>query len=172
MKLYRSRIPTIAHAIVERLCNDGDIEVLPENREEAARDIIAIIETFQKRDSELHESTREAMERRGLSYDQYGKARRELAEQKEHPVGDEVERYLSRQVVENFMITRFVEEVFGDDREIYKKVLETMKAHDVDENALRQEARERIKNVKEGSVEYEDAFNRAMREVRKRHNLI
>lgn len=172
MKLYRSRIPTIAHAVIERLCNEGDIEVQLENREEAARDIVAIMETFLKRDAELHEHTREAMERRGMSYDQYGKARREIAEQREHPVGDEVERYLSRQIVENFMITRFVEEVFGDDREIYKKVLETLKANDVDENALRKEARERIRNVKEGSVEYEDAFNRAMREVRKRHGLI
>ena len=87
-------------------------------------------------------------------------------------MGDEVERYLARQIVENFMITRFVEEVFGDDRDIYKKVIETLKANDVDENALRVEARERIKNVKEGSVEYEEAFNRAMREVRKRHGLI
>ena len=62
MKLYRSRIPTIAHAVIERLCNEEDIEVLPENREEAARDIVAIMETFLKRDAELHEHTREAME--------------------------------------------------------------------------------------------------------------
>jgi len=171
MKLYRSRIPAIATAIVERLCRDEEIDVLQENREEAARDIVAILETFQRRDQQLHETVRDVMDKRALSYDQYGKIRREVAEQWDHPSGDEVARYLCRQIVENFMISRFVEEVYGDDREIYKKVLDTMKAHSVDENALRTEAKALIKNVSEGSVEYQDALNRAMREVRKKHGL-
>jgi hypothetical protein len=171
MKLYRARISTIAHAVIERLGREGDIEVAPENREEAERDIVAILDTFLRRDQELHESVREDMERRGLPYDQYGRTRKEVAERWGHPLGDEVERYLSRQIVENFMISRFIEEVFGEDREIYKKVLDTMKKHDVDENALRQEAKERIKNVVEGSVEYQEALARALREVRKRHGL-
>lgn len=171
MKLYRARIPAIARAVVERLCREGDIEVAPENREEAERDIVAILEMFVRRDQELHESVREDMERRGIPYDQYGKTRKDVAERWGHPLGDEVERYLSRQVVENFMISRFVEEVYGEDRDIYKKVLATMASHDVDENALRQEAKERIKNVMEGSVEYQEALSRELRNVRKRHGL-
>lgn len=171
MKLYRTRVPTIARAVVERLCNEEDIEVRLENREELAKDIQAILETFLRRDQELHEAARDEMERRGLPYDQYGKTRRAIADSWGHPVGDEVGRYLSRQIVENFMITQFADEVYSEDRDIYKKVLDTMKANDVDEGALRNEARERIKNVKEGSVEYEEAMNRAMREVRKRHGL-
>lgn len=171
MKLYRSRMPTIAHAVVERLCNESDIEVQPENREEAERDIVAILDTFTRRDQDLHEKVRESMEQRGLPYDQYGKVRKQVAEQWDHPLGDEVERYLSRQIVENFMISRFVEEVYSEDRELYKKILDTMKANDVDENALRVEARERIKNVQEGSVDYENALSRSLKEVRKRHGL-
>lgn len=171
MKLYRSRIPAVARAVVERLCREGDIEVAPENREEAERDLVAILEMFLRRDQELHESVREDMERRGIPYDQYGKTRKDVAERWGHPLGDEVERYLSRQIVENFMISRFVEEVYGEDREIYKKVIAVMASHDVDENALRQEARERIKNIVEGSVEYQEALARELRNVRKRHGL-
>jgi len=42
----------------------------------------------------------------------------------------------------------------------------------VDERGLRDEAREQIKNVSEGTVEYEMAFARALRSVKKRRGLI
>lgn len=171
MKLYRARIPAIAHAVLERLANEGDIELQPENRTEAEQDLVAIMEMYLRRDQDLREAVREEMERRAIPYDQYGKTRSEVADRWGHPVGDDVDRYLARQFVENFMISRFVEEVYSDDREIYKKILDTLKLHDVDERALRAEAEERIKNIAENSVERQDALARALKEVRKRHGL-
>lgn len=171
MKLYRSRIPAIAHAAVSRLVTDGDIEVDPPNREEAERDLVAIMEMYVKADADLREGVRDVMERKGISYDQYGKTRSELAEQRGHPTGDDVERFLARQFLENFMISPFVNEVYAEDKDLYKKLVEVLKAHDVDERALRAEAEERIKNIPEGSVERQDALNRALKEVRKRHGL-
>lgn len=172
MKLYRARIPTIAHAVLERLVNEGDLEIEPENRAEAEQDLVAIMDMYLRRDQELREAVREEMERRAISYDQYGKVRSEVAESWGHPVGDEVDRYLSRQITENFMISRWISEVFGEDREIYKKILDVLKSHDVDERQLRQEAEDRIKNIPEGSVERQEALNRALKEVRKKHGLL
>lgn len=172
MKLYRARIPTIAHAVLERLATEGDLEIEAENRGEAEQDLVAIMEMYIRRDQELREVVRETMERKGIPYDQYGKSRSEVAEQWQHPVGDDVDRYLARQFSENFMISRFISEVFSDDREIYKKILDVLKAHDVDERALRSEAEERIKNIPENSVERQEALNRALKEVRKRHGLL
>jgi hypothetical protein len=111
------------------------------------------------------------MERRAIPYDQYGKARNDLADRWGHPVGDDVDRFLARQFVENFMISRFVSEVFAEDKDIYKKILDELKSHDVDERALRAEAEGLIKNVKQGTTEYPEAFNRALKEVKKRHGL-
>ena len=71
-----------------------------------------------------------------------------------HPTGDDVEKYLARQFVENFMISNFVEEVYGEDKDIYKAILEILRNNDVDERALREEARAKIANVREGTVEY------------------
>jgi hypothetical protein len=172
MKLYRARIPAIAHAVIERVVNDGDIEVEPEDRPEAAQDLVAVMEMYLRRDQELREVVREEMERRAIPYDQYGKVRSEVAEAWGHPVGDEVTRYLARQFTENFMISRFISEVFADDRDIYKKLVEVLKSHDVDERVLREEAEDRIKNIARGSVEWQDAFNRALKEVRKKHGLL
>lgn len=171
MKLYRARIPAIAHAVLERLATEGDLELQAENRSEAEQDLVAIMEMYLRRDQDLREAVREEMERRAIPYDQYGKSRSEVADRWGHPVGDDVDRFLARQFVENFMISRFIEEVYSDDREIYKKILDTLKAHDVDERALRAEAEERIKNIPENSVERQDALARALKEVRKRHGL-
>ncbi len=171
MRLYRARIPQIATAVIERLSSDGDIEVASTDREEAVSDLVAIMESYLHRDNDLREAVREDMERRNIPYDQYGRVKGAIADGWGHPTGDEVDRYLSRQFIENFMMSNFVGEVYTEDRELYKKLLDIIKGFDVDEKALRAEAEERIKNVKEGSVERQDALNRAMREVRKKHGL-
>lgn len=171
MKLYRARIAPIAHAVVERLSNDGDIEVATSDREEAASDLVAIMESYVRRDNDLREAVRDTMERKNLPYDQYGKVKAEVSESWGHPTGDEVERYFARQFIENFMISNFVGEVYTEDRELFKKIIDVIKGFDVDERQLRAEAEDRIKNIKEGSVEYQDALNRALREVRKKHGL-
>ena len=95
-----------------------------------------------------------------------------MAQEWGHPTGDDVQRYLARQFVECFMISNFVEEVYHDDKDIYKAVIDIVCQHDVDERALRDEARSKIANVAEGTVDYEIAMSKAMKEVKKRHGLI
>ncbi len=172
MKLYRNRIPEIATNVLAGLINDGDIEVEPENKSEAEQDLISIMEEYLRRDMELRNNARDMMARAGIGADQYPKIRSRMAEEWNHPTGDDVERFLARQFVENCMISRFVEEVYADDHALWKKILTAIKSHDVDERELRDEARGLIKNVNEGTVEYEMAFSRALRDVRKRRGLI
>jgi hypothetical protein len=172
MKLYRNRIPEIAIAVIGRLMQDGDIEVEPHNKDEAEQDLISIMEEYLRRDMELRNNARDMMSRAGIGADQYPKIRSRMAEEWRHPTGDDVERFLARQFVEAYMISRFVEEVYTADHELWKKTLTLIKFHDVDERELRDEARGLIKNINEGTVEYEMAFSRALRDVRKRRGLI
>ncbi len=172
MKLYRNRIPEIAQAVVARLTVDGDIEVAAENRSEAEQDLVSILEEYLRRDMELRNRARDMMSSAGIGADEYPKVRNRMADEWNHPTGDDVERYLARQFVENCMISRFIDEVYADDHSLWKKVLTVIKDHDVDERELRDEARGLIRNVKEGTVDYEMAFTRALRDVRKRRGLI
>ena len=172
MRLYRAKIPTIARDVIERLATDGDIEVLHENREEAEKDLVAIMEEYRRRDFQLRERIRDNMSRRQIPYSQYGKVRKRVSEEMDHPTGDDVERFLARQFTESMMISRFVEEVYEEDRVIYKKIVETLKSHDVDEAEIREEARTKVKNVREGTVDYEIALQEAMKDVRKRRGLV
>jgi len=172
MKLYRVKIAPIAHEVIQTLNDTALIEVDPEKRAEAELDLVAIMEEYLRRDTALREAVRENMSAHNIPYEQYGKVRSKMAEEWGHPTGDDVERFLSRQMVENFMISHFVTEVFADDKEIFKKILQILVKNDVDEGALRAEAQERIQNIPEGTVDYELALNRAMKEVKKRHGLL
>ena len=172
MKLYRARIPQIAHAVIERLCNDGLIEVALESRAEAELDVVAILEEYLRRDMALREEVREHMAAHAVPYDEYGRTRGKIADAMGHPTGDDVERYVSRQIAENFMISRWIDEVFAEDRDLYKKIVSIIVEFDVDERALRTEAQEKVRNIPEGTVDYEIALSKALREVKKRHGLI
>jgi len=172
MRLYRTRIPMIANAVIDTLCNDGDIEVDLEERPEAEEDLVAIMDTFLRRDLDLRDAVKDTMSRLNIPYDRYSKVRSELAEDWGHPTGESVKKYLSRQFVENFMISNFVQEVFSDDEMLFRKILDIIRSLDVDERGLRDEAKTMVKNVNEGTVDYEIAFAEALKEVKRRHGLM
>lgn len=172
MKLYRAKIPTIAKAVLERLSADGDIELDQDRREEAEKDLAAVMDEYQRRDNELRERIRDHMADGNIPYSEYGRTRKKLAEEIGHPLGDDVERFLCRQFIENLLISPNIDEVYAEDRALYKKVMEVLKDHDVDEAEIREEATSRIKNVQEGTVDYEIALQEQVRQVKKRRGLI
>ena len=86
-------------------------------------DLVAIMEDYTRRDAQLRDDIKSHMSDRGIPYDQYGKTRTALAESRGHVLGEDVERYLARQFAENLMISPNVDEVFSDDKAIYKKLI-------------------------------------------------
>ena len=172
MRIYRAKIPAIARDIVEAMLVAGDIEIVGDNREEAEKDFVAIMEEFVRRDMQLRNRVRDYMAERNIPYDAYGKTRSRIAEEMGHPVGDDVEKFLSRQFVENLMISQFIDEVYEEDRVIYKRLLDVLRGHNVDERDIREQAKARVKNIREGTVDYEIALQKAVREEKKRRGLI
>jgi len=172
MRLYRARVEGIAKKVIQVLVDGEHIEVLPTNRLEAVADIEAIMIEFLKRDHRLRDAVREQMASLRIPYDEYGKTRSRIAKEWGHPMGSQIERYLSSQFAESFMVSPYIEEVFADDHTIKQMIQEILREFDVDEGALRDEAREKIKNIPENSPEYDIRFEQALREVRIRHGLI
>jgi hypothetical protein len=172
VKLYRAKIPVIAAAVIDTLMTNGDIEVTHENKAEAEQDLVAIMENFSRRDASFRGQVKDHMADHRIPYDQYGRTRSRLAEEMNHPVGDDIERFLARQFVENMMISNFVEEVYEEDRLLYRKIVEVLRNHHVDEQSIREEAASKVKNVREGTVDYEIALQNAVRDVKKRRGLL
>ena len=130
------------------------------------------MDEFSRRDSDFRNRIRDYMSNRRIPYNEYGQVRKRMAEQMAHPVGEDIERFLCRQFVENMMISRFVDEVYAEDQVIYRKLMDVLRSHDVDEREIREEAATKVTNVVEGTVDYEIALQNAMREVRKRRGLL
>jgi len=172
VRLYRAKVEEIAKQAIELLITDGDIEVEPEKVPEAELDLVAIMEEYLRQDSEFRGRIKDEMARRNIPYNEYGRVRSRLAEEANHPLNDDVERFLTRQFIENLLISPFVEEVYSEDDEIHKKIIELLRGHHVNEDDIREAARERIKNVREGTVDYEIELQKAVREEKKRRGLI
>ena len=171
MKLYSSKIPAIAEEVVETLTIDGSIEVSIKNLSEVKEDLSAIMKEFLNQDFQIRTETKDRMNSMSIPYDQFGRERSRLAKKRGHPSGPDIEKYLARQFIESFMISNFVDEVYADDKDMYKSILKVLQSHHVDEEEIREEARSNILNIKEGTVEYEISLTRAIREVKRRRGL-
>lgn len=172
MKLYRAKIPQIAKEIVTRLATDGDIDVPAERQDEAEMDLSAIMEEYVRRDMDLRERVREYMANRRIPFSEFGRTRKRLAEQMGHPLGDDVERFLTRQFIEMMLNSPNVDEVYEEDAVIHRKIMEVLRGHHVNEDEIREEAMAKVKNVAEGTVDYEIALQRAVKDVKKRRGLL
>ena len=62
--------------------------------------------------------------------------------------------------------------VYLDDGPIWRRVVDILRSFDVNEDDLREEAKGLIKNLREGTVDYEIAFEKALRDVKKKKGLI
>jgi len=171
VRIYRSQVPRLAEEIVETLIKEEDIEVRPESAPEAVQDIRAIMDEHLRQESKIVQKVRDIMHERQITYDQFGRVKSQVCEEYGHLSGDDGIRWIIGQILENFMITHHVEEVFSDDFTMRKKMMNIFKRQLIDEADLDREARSRIKNVREGTPEWELEYKKALEEIRRKKGL-
>ncbi len=171
MRIYRSQIPRLAEEILETLVREGDIEIAPQNMNEAVQDVRAIMDEYMRQESKLVQEVRDLMHERQITYDQFGKIKGQLCEERGHPTGDDGIRWIAGQILEAFMISNHVDEVFSEDFLMRRKMMILFRRILIDEADLDKEARSKIKNVREGTAEWEMEYKKALDEIRKRRGL-
>ncbi len=120
---------------------------------------------------QLTEQAKDFMERRRLPYEQLGKIRREFAEKREFPTGDDSVLYLANQTLEAFMHSRSIDEVFGDDSEMRKKMAAVLKKHMQVDADIDREVRRRIKNLEEGTQAWDVEYGKVLEQIKAKHGL-
>jgi hypothetical protein len=149
MRLYSSKVAAIAADIVRKLITEGDIET--DSPAEVERDVEGVLNEYLRLDHEVDAKTRELMDGRKLPPSDYGRVKKSVAEQKGHKTGDDAIDFLLDQIVEAFMFSASVEEVFADDLSLRRKMTPVLRMHmDVDDE-LDREARGRLKHLQEGT---------------------
>ena len=169
VKLYTGKIPTIAEEMIRTLNQDGDIEV--GDTHEAQLDIEAILKEYVRLDRELTDKAKDLMEQRNLPYGQFGKLKRSMADEKGFALGEEATAWIANQILESFMASAHVEEVFAEDVVLRKKVREILRKHMMVDEELDEEVRRRIKNLAEGTQTWEIEYARAMEQIKRKHGL-
>jgi hypothetical protein len=169
MRLYSAKIPIIAREIVAELATAGDIEV--ENREEAELDIQAVLKEYLRTERELTERAKDVMEQRGLPREQFGKVKRAVAEEKGFGLGDESLVWIANQILETFMHSQWVDEVFADDAELRKKLKVIIRRHMLVDEEIDTEVRQRIKNLQEGSSAWDVEYAKVMEQIKQNRGL-
>lgn len=172
MKLYPKAIPAIARDIVAALMADGDIEVETLRIADAEQDMAAVMKEYLAAEERVNQATREALERRGYDHSKFHSVKREMADVRGFKMGDEGIDYMINQMLEFLLISRNVEEVFGEDPGMRKKIFGVFKKHlDVDEEIDR-EARSRLKHLAEGTQAWEIEYQKAVEAIRRNRGLV
>ena len=172
MRLYRSQIPRLAEDIIGTLALGGEIVVEMSERPEAEQDIRAIMDEYLRQEHRVVQETREIMEQRQITYDQFGRIKGQVADSKGHPTGDDGIRWIVGQILENFMISKYIEEVFGEDRAMRKAIMGLFRKHLVEEADLDREVRARLKNLRPGTDKWDIEYRRVMEDVRRKRGLV
>jgi hypothetical protein len=172
MRLYPKVIPIISRECIQKLMQDGDLEVEPLRIADAEMDLSAIMREYLANEERVNQATREALERRGYDYSKFNQVKREMADVRGFKMGDEGIEYVINQMIEFVLISRNIEEVYAADNVLRQKIFAIMKKHlDVDEEIDR-EARTRLKHLQEGTSAFDIEYNKTIDQIRRARGLI
>jgi len=169
MRLYSGKVDTIAAEIITSLVQAGDIEVADHN--EAQLDAASVLKEYIRVDKELTERAKDILEIRGLPYQHLNRTKRQLAEQKEFGLGEEGLTWIASQMLEAFMSSKHIEEVFADDAIMRRKIKDICKKHMMVDETIDQEVRDRIKNLEEGSAAWEVEYQKVFDQIKTKHGI-
>ncbi|GAB4288235.1 MAG: hypothetical protein Kow0090_00410 [Myxococcota bacterium] len=172
MKIYARLIPIVSKEIVEELRKEEDVEIADAKLSEAALDVGAVMRQYVEDERKLNDEAKEEIFKRNLDYKNFKKIKEAVAEKKNFPLGDEGIDFVLDQIIEALMISGNVEEVYSEDNILRKKMLAIMKKHfDLDEQ-LDAEVRGRIRNLQEGTLQWDIEYEKQLTELKRRKGLI
>jgi len=169
MRLYRGKVETIAEEILRTLKEAGDIDL--ENEAEAKIDIESVLKEYLRLDKEIVEEAKNRMEVRGLGYSNLGRVKSQVAKERGGPGNDDILPYLLEQILNILFHSSNIAEIFAEDTELRKKVTPILRKHMDVENDLDREVRSKIKNLQEGTSDFEIEYSRVMDQIKQKRRL-
>ncbi|MCA9515745.1 MAG: DUF507 family protein [Myxococcales bacterium] len=166
MRIYRERVPQIARNIVKSLIDAEQIEVTEENLPEVELDVESVVKEYRRMDHEITEKARDLVQQRNVDYSQTFKIKAKLAQQQNFVLGDEAVGWICDQIVEILLQSRYVEEIFGEDHELRSIIAPILKRELLVDDELDREVKKRIRNLEEGTTDYEVEYRKTMEQLR------
>jgi hypothetical protein len=166
MKIYRKVIPKIAKDVVRSLLASRAIEVEDGRRDEAELDVAGVVVDYLNTLDQLSSDAHDALQRHSLPAESLGRVKRSLAESRKVITGDGALEYVMDRMIEALFSSKNIEEVYFEDAELRKLLLESISKYLGVDEELDREVRGRLKNLREGTVEWETEYSRLINQMR------
>jgi hypothetical protein len=170
MRLFSGKIAPLSEEIVKTLADNGEIEC--EDRKEVVRDLESVFGQYLATEKEVMEKSKATLESRGLPPSELGRIRKIIAEQKGIKVGEDILDYLLDQCIEMLMHSGNVDEVFGQDHDLRRRMRPVLKKYLAADDELDAEVRNKMKNLQEGTRTWEVEYQKIKNEIQRRKGLV
>lgn len=167
MRLYGGQVPIIAEEVLRVLTRQNDLEVADENLPEVELDIQSVLREYIRMDRELTERAREEASKFGGSL---MRAKKQFAREKNFQMDDPL-GYIINQMIEAFLHSNFVDEVYAEDHDLRKHIRPILKRHMSVDEELDREVRDKIKNIEEGSAAWDVEYQQVMGNLKRNKKL-
>jgi hypothetical protein len=171
MVLYRKIIPKIARDIVRALNTEKAIEVEDMHVSEAELDLAAVMVAYVDTEEEIISEASDTLSRLGMPKDRFNQIKQRLAEKKNIKIGEESIDFLLNQLLEALFASKNIVEIYADDNELRRITRECMNKSLKLSEEVESEARSRLKNVREGTPEWDIEFPRMVAQVKRQRGL-
>jgi hypothetical protein len=169
MRLYPGKIETIAEDVIRTLKERGSVEL--ESDVEARRDVESVLKEYLRLDREIVDEAKNRMEIRGLGYSQLGKVKGQVGKERGAPSQDEVLPYLLDQIMHLLFHSANVAEIFAEDVELRKSLTPILRKHMEVDSDLDREVRSKIKNLQDGTTDFDVEYARVMEQIKHKRGL-
>lgn len=169
MRLFSGKIAPLSEELVKALAENKDIEC--ESTKEVALDFESVFSNYLRLEKEAGERAKDLLASRSMPQSEFARLKKLAAEQKGIKVGDEMLDYLLDQLIEMLMHSGNVDEVYGGDHDLRRRMRPVLKRYlEVDEQ-IENEVRGKLKHVQEGTRTWEVEYQRLMGEIQRRKGL-
>jgi uncharacterized protein len=169
MRLYANKVTTIVDAVYRALVESEDLEV--NDREEFKADVESVLKEYRRKDREITERAKDALEQRGLAYSELFRTKRTMAEADDFGIGDDAVQWITSQLLELFMQSHHVAEIYADDATIRRKLRDVLKRHMQADDDVDREVRRHLKHLQENTEAFEIEYQKQLELVKRKHGL-
>ena len=169
MRLFSGKVTPLSEELVKTLADHKDIEC--EHRKEVVLDLESVFTSYLRLEKEAADRAKDMLQARGFPQSELPRLRKLAAEQKGIKIGDELLDYLLDQLIEMLMHSAHVDEVFGEDHDLRRRMRPVLRKYLEMDEALDGEVRGKLKHVQEGTRTWEIEYQRLMGEIQRRKGL-
>jgi hypothetical protein len=166
MKIYRRVIPKIAKDVIRALLANRAIEVEDGHRDEAELDVAGVLVEYMDSIDKVKHDAQEALQRHNLPSDMLGRVKQSIADARKVVTGEGALEHVIERVISGLFDSKHIEEVFIEDNEIRKIVQAAIQKYLGVDEELDREVRGRLKNLREGTSEWEVEYSRLIEQMR------